>query len=143
MLVKFLLPWSSLKLRFRRGAILDLRKNEAITVEPLGVLGVEVHETVEKDVGNRSHAPKEDVSTYLRWREARSLPVELSCQRNLHGGTRVTGVGMGGGIGLSGKAVSMKGSYCRDPVKFPMFIIANPLLVVLRPKKTGSRDDDS
>ena len=49
---------------FGAGQFLHLRENEAITVEPLGVLGVEVHETVEKDVGDGSHAPRKGVSTY-------------------------------------------------------------------------------
>jgi hypothetical protein len=33
------------------------RENETIPVQPLGVLGVELHELVEEDVGNRCHAP--------------------------------------------------------------------------------------
>lgn len=33
------------------------REDEAITVQPAGVLGVELHELVEKNVGNRCHAP--------------------------------------------------------------------------------------
>lgn len=45
---------------------LDSRENESIAVEPLGALGVEVHELVEKDVGDRCHAPSpNDVSTLL------------------------------------------------------------------------------
>jgi hypothetical protein len=35
----------------------NLRKNEAIPVEPLGVLGVELHDPVEKHVGDGRHAP--------------------------------------------------------------------------------------
>lgn len=34
----------------------DVRENEAITVDPFGVLGVEGHELVEEDVGHRGHA---------------------------------------------------------------------------------------
>lgn len=51
----------------------DIRENETITVEPVGVLGVEVHELVEQNVSHGGHA---------------------------HGGTRVTRVGLGGGINL-------------------------------------------
>lgn len=51
----------------------NVRENESVTVDPLGVLGVELHEFVEQDVGDGSHA---------------------------HGRTRVTRVGLGGGIDL-------------------------------------------
>ena len=34
-----------------------LRKHEAVTVHPIGVLGVEAHNAVEQDVGDRRHAP--------------------------------------------------------------------------------------
>ena len=33
------------------------REDESVTVEPLGVLGVELHDPVEKNVGNGCHAP--------------------------------------------------------------------------------------
>lgn len=36
----------------------DLRENETITVQPVGVLGVELHEVVEQDVSDRRHAPR-------------------------------------------------------------------------------------
>lgn len=51
----------------------DVRKNEAVAVDPVGVLGVEGHELVEQDVGHGGHA---------------------------HGGTRVARVGLEGGIDL-------------------------------------------
>lgn len=35
----------------------NLRENESITANPVGILGVESHEPVEKDVGNRCHTP--------------------------------------------------------------------------------------
>lgn len=38
----------------------NIRENEAISVQPLGVLGVELHEFVEQDVGNRCHAPRNE-----------------------------------------------------------------------------------
>ena len=50
-----------------------VRENETITVDPVGVLGVEVHELVEQNVGHGGHT---------------------------HRGTGVTGVGLGGGINL-------------------------------------------
>ena len=34
-----------------------LRENETIAVEPIGVLGVELHEVLPQDVGDRRHAP--------------------------------------------------------------------------------------
>jgi hypothetical protein len=34
----------------------DVRENEAVAIHPIGVLGVESHELVEKDVGHRGHA---------------------------------------------------------------------------------------
>jgi hypothetical protein len=51
----------------------DVREDETIAVEPVGVLGVEGHELVEKDVGHRGHA---------------------------HGGARVARVGSSRGIDL-------------------------------------------
>jgi hypothetical protein len=45
---------------------IDSREHEAITVQPFGVLGVELHELVEENVGNGSHAPREPVSTSSR-----------------------------------------------------------------------------
>jgi hypothetical protein len=50
-----------------------VREDEAIAVDPVGVLGVESHELVEQDVGRRGHA---------------------------HRGARVAGVGLEGGIDL-------------------------------------------
>jgi hypothetical protein len=50
-----------------------VRENEAVAVDPVWVLGVESHELVEHDVGHRSHA---------------------------HRGTRMTRVGLKGGIDL-------------------------------------------
>jgi hypothetical protein len=38
-----------------------LRENKSIPVEPLGVLGVELHELVEENVGNRCHAPEKTI----------------------------------------------------------------------------------
>lgn len=51
----------------------DLRENESVSVDPVGVLGVEAHELVEKNVSDRGHT---------------------------HGGTGVTRVGFGGRIDL-------------------------------------------
>ena len=36
-----------------------LREDEANPVEPLGVLGVELHDLLEKDMSDRSHTPTE------------------------------------------------------------------------------------
>lgn len=55
-----------------------IRENESITVDPVGVLGVEAHELVEQNVSHWGHT---------------------------HGGTRVARVGLGGGINLE-KSVS-------------------------------------
>lgn len=33
----------------------DLRENESVSVDPIGVLGVETHELVEKNVRDRGH----------------------------------------------------------------------------------------
>jgi len=55
-----------------------IRENETITVDPVGVLGVEGHELVEQNVSHGGHA---------------------------HGGTRVARVRLGGGINLE-KSVS-------------------------------------
>ena len=51
----------------------DVREDETITIEPIWVLGVEAHELVEHDVGDRCHA---------------------------HGGSGMTGIGFEGGIDL-------------------------------------------
>lgn len=56
-----------------------VRENESVAVQPLRILGVESHELVEQDVGNRGHA---------------------------HRGTRVTGVGLRSGIDLYKNVVS-------------------------------------
>lgn len=53
-----------------------IRENETITVGPVRVLGVEVHELVEQNVGHGGHT---------------------------HRGTGVTGVSLGGGINLIGE----------------------------------------
>lgn len=91
----------------------NLRENEAITVQPFGVLGVELHELVEKDVGNRCHAP---VCEVLSATVLSTLFMVLCAHfshpqkagdattnkrgRNVHGRTGVTGVCMSGCIGL-------------------------------------------
>lgn len=43
----------------------DLREDETVTVQPVGVLGVEVHELVEQDVGNGSHSPVTTMSVCI------------------------------------------------------------------------------
>ena len=55
------------------------RENESIAVQPLGVLGVELHVLAEKNVGNGGHA---------------------------HGGTGMAGVASEGGINLDGELAS-------------------------------------
>ena len=55
------------------------RENESIAVQPLGVLGVELHVLAEENMGNRSHA---------------------------HGGTGMAGVAGEGGINLDGELAS-------------------------------------
>jgi hypothetical protein len=54
-------------------------QNKAVAVQPVRVLGVELHELVEQDVGNRGHA---------------------------HGRTGVTRVCLGGGIDLETTSVN-------------------------------------
>lgn len=66
------------------------RKNEAISVEPLGVLGVELHKSVEENVGDGCHAPG-GLSAHV-------FPLDDILL--LHGRARVAGVGMCCGIGL-------------------------------------------
>lgn len=44
-------------MRFSKLETPDLREDEAIPVQPLGVLGVELHEFVEEDVSDRRHTP--------------------------------------------------------------------------------------
>lgn len=61
----------------------DLRENETITVDPVWVLGVEVHELVEHDVGNGCHA---------------------------HRSTGMTGIGFGGSIDLCEEQLISMGS---------------------------------
>ena len=51
----------------------DLRQDETIAIDPVWVLGVEIHEFVEHDMGNGCHA---------------------------HGSSRMAGIGFGGGIDL-------------------------------------------
>lgn len=73
-----------------------LREDESIPVDPLGVLGVESHEPIEKDVGDGCHAPRcRSAQSAFRDRRHRS-----SSMRGLHRGTRVARVGVEGGIGL-------------------------------------------
>lgn len=36
---------------------INLRENEAVTVQPLGVLRVKLHEPAEENVGDRRHTP--------------------------------------------------------------------------------------
>jgi hypothetical protein len=60
-------------------AAVAVGENETITVGPVRVLGVEVHELVEQNVGHGGHT---------------------------HRGTGVTGVSLGGGINLIAKCQS-------------------------------------
>lgn len=65
----------------------NVRENETITVSPVGVLGVEVHELVEQNVGHGGHT---------------------------HRGTGVARVGLGGGINLATTLVKLNLWYdCR------------------------------
>jgi hypothetical protein len=78
-----------------RGEKDNLREDEAISVQPLGVLGVELHELIEKDVGNRCHAPE----------NATSQPTIFLCDEreiweHSHGSTGVSRVAVEGSIDL-------------------------------------------
>lgn len=46
-----------------------LRKDESVAVQPLGVLGVELHELVPENVSNRSHTPAESGVSSKSWAE--------------------------------------------------------------------------
>lgn len=83
-----------------RKARFDLRENEAVTVQPLGVLGVELHELAKQDVGDRCHTPIFLLSVdCISLNDVRRSRWRLG-DGSLHGGTRVAGVRLGGGIGL-------------------------------------------
>lgn len=63
---------------------MNSREDKSVPVDPIGVLGVELHELVEKDMGNRGHS---------------------------HGCTRVAGVRVGDRISLPQR---MTYQHCRD-----------------------------
>lgn len=92
--VKKLSPVADHPINGRAHWAANLRQDEAIPVQPLGVLGVELHELVEKDVGDGSHAPVTAVSGCF------GVARRGEEQENSHGGTGVTGVGMEGRISL-------------------------------------------
>ena len=85
----------------------DLREDESVAVQPLGVLGVELHELVEKDVGNRRHTPR---TTLVKPSPMLSTLLCLFLffffffffffLFHLHGRARVARVGVEGGIDL-------------------------------------------
>jgi hypothetical protein len=69
------------------------RENETVAVQPAGVLGVELHELVEDNVGNGRHAPGMGVSKpWDRWGFAVGV--------DSHGSTGVSRVAGEGGINL-------------------------------------------
>jgi len=86
----------------------DLREDEAISVQPFGVVRVEPEELVEQDVCYRCHAPVMVVSKAGQPRSSEPSTgskgggrfPRASCQEHLHGGTRVTGVGLEDSIDL-------------------------------------------
>lgn len=102
------------------------RENEAVTVEPLWVLWVELQELAVENVGHWCHAPVlKALSAWLEWLvfKSRASPrdpqhlgrgraeagkgrCDKEGQYNVHGRTRVARVGMGGRIGLEGEMVS-------------------------------------
>jgi len=54
------LSYSLAKLLGRRWGVRHdgyLRENKSVAVDPFGILRVKLHEFVEKNVGNRCHAP--------------------------------------------------------------------------------------
>ena len=82
----------------------DLREDKSVAVQPLGVLGVELHELVEKDVGNRRHTPR---TTLVKPSPMLSTLLCLFLfffffffLFHLHGRARVARVGVEGGIDL-------------------------------------------
>ena len=82
----------------------DSREDESITVQPLGVLRVELHELVEKNVGNRRHTPvmlvsQAILSPIFPHHCVFFFPFFFSLF-NLHGRARVARVGVEGGIDL-------------------------------------------
>lgn|SRR6478735_7207354 len=56
----------------------NLREDEAVTVQPVGVLGVEVEELVEQDVGNWGHSPVTTMSACCSHRSAHRRVVKLT-----------------------------------------------------------------
>ena len=78
---------------------MNLREDETVTVQPVGVLGVEVHELVEQNVSNWGHSPVEMKSVCIRYRPVAGV--------NSHGSTRVSRVAVSGRIGLLSSLVLM------------------------------------
>ena len=70
----------------------NLREDETVTVQPVGVLGVEVHELVEQNVSNWGHSPVEMKSVCILYRPVAGV--------NSQGSTRVARVTVSGRIGL-------------------------------------------
>lgn len=98
----------------------DSRENEAVTVQPVWVLWVELHELAVEDVGHGCHAPAlRPLSAWFTaffkcahnpailntWVERR-IAVRQMGENNVHRRTRVARVGMGGRISLERKMVS-------------------------------------
>ena len=73
-----------------------VRENEAVAVDPFGVLGVESHELVEQDVGNRGHA---------------------------HRGARVTRVGLRGGIDLQSSRRQQLSLFTSRQIWISMYLV--------------------
>lgn len=69
---------------------MNLRKNESISVDPLGALWVVLQDLVEEDVSDRCHAPEvKSVSGFV-----------TTFHAHLHRGTRMTRIRLEGSIDL-------------------------------------------
>lgn len=75
----------------------DSREDETITIQPVGVLGVELEELAPENVGHRCHAP-----TAVLVREY----VSSVDRMHVHGGTGMARVAGEGGINLDPESVS-------------------------------------
>lgn len=56
----------------------NLREDEAVAVQPVGVLGVEVEELVEQDVGDWGHSPVTTMSVCCSHRSVHRRVVKLT-----------------------------------------------------------------
>lgn len=112
------------------------RENESVTVQPIGVLGVEPQELVPENVGNGSHAPAISSLAARTGGSGGSGASRHEAWPDSHGGTGMSRVALEGRINLESQSKSVNALRpCSVLLVCPFFVLFSSVFFLWPPRK--------